>query len=371
MVFIFIFKCVRILRGEVKMPKHVTESVAATITAEHDFQGDLKTDVISESTAAAGVSIDQVLCKDAAITASSGFTGAVTGNVTGNLTGNVTGNITGNLTGNIASLTGNITVSADDSHDLGANDKRMANVFTKKISGEPFPGFMQRPKFEYSTTTAIKISAGSYYHCGGTKERLLYWDSELTYTFGSLGASDWSYLYLDDSAIDTADTNLVAIGQMTDATAEPAWSHTKHGWYNGDDLCIFAVFTTGASAIEVFYHDGGDYVAWDANVLDITNQDVDGAWVNAAAALTIPKFSTKADLGFSVDAGDAAGFLLWRTQGSTGGGHTVLYNDADVTYTTGFTTVITNSSQLIQFFHVNGTAVTDTYTHGWYFPNGM
>lgn len=59
-----------------------------------DFSDDgIKADVIAESTAAAGVTIDGVLCKDNAVTASGGLTGAITGNVTGNVTGDVTGSV--------------------------------------------------------------------------------------------------------------------------------------------------------------------------------------------------------------------------------------------------------------------------------------
>ena len=350
------------------MPRHMTESVVSTVTAKHDFTGGLKTDVVSESTSAAGVSVDQVLCKDGAVTAS----GGVTGDVIGDVTGDVTGDVAGDLTGAIASLTGDITVSADDTHDLGANDKRMANVFTKKISGEPFPGFMQRPKFTYSTTTAIKISAGSYYHCGGTKERLLYWDSELTYTFGSLGASDWSYLYLDDSAIDTADTNLIAIGQMTDVTTEPAWSHTKHGWYNGHDLCIGAVLTSGASEILEFFHDGGDYVLFADRTVPYSDQTPTNSWDDVT--LVIPAFAVKAEVTIFSGYIDTATQSLWRTNGQTAGyGHFIAFVDADVSWALNDITVITDDSQIFEVRFSAGSAgnLITVYLNGWYFPHGM
>tara|TARA_R110002153_G_scaffold3004_1_gene14247 strand:+ start:5668 stop:7941 length:2274 start_codon:yes stop_codon:yes gene_type:complete len=49
----------------------------------------ITTDTVSETTAAAGVTIDSVLVKDNTVTATT-FTGALTGNVTGDVTGNVT-----------------------------------------------------------------------------------------------------------------------------------------------------------------------------------------------------------------------------------------------------------------------------------------
>lgn len=60
-----------------------------------DFGTDgIKADVIAESTSAGGVTIDGVVCKDSAVTASGGVTAAITGNVTGNVTGNLDGAVT-------------------------------------------------------------------------------------------------------------------------------------------------------------------------------------------------------------------------------------------------------------------------------------
>lgn len=63
----------------------------------------VSTDVITERTGATGVTVDGVLLKDNAVTAS----GGVTANLTGNVTGDVTGNVTGNVTGSAGSCTGN------------------------------------------------------------------------------------------------------------------------------------------------------------------------------------------------------------------------------------------------------------------------
>jgi hypothetical protein len=65
--------------------------VAAILT------GAITVDTISEDTPNAGVTIDGVLCKDNAVTASGGVTANLIGNVTGNVTGNSTGDITGDL----------------------------------------------------------------------------------------------------------------------------------------------------------------------------------------------------------------------------------------------------------------------------------
>lgn len=102
------------------MPKHVTESVAATMTAQHDFGSTsvgLKTDLIEESTAAAGVSIDQVLCKDAAVTASGG------------VTADVTGNVTGDVTADTVTVSSTFEPASDDAVDLGSSSKQFKDAY--------------------------------------------------------------------------------------------------------------------------------------------------------------------------------------------------------------------------------------------------
>jgi hypothetical protein len=78
----------------------INKNIAVGAAEDYGAQG-IKTDLIAESTAATGVTIDGVLLKDNAVTASSGITANVTGNITGNITGNVTGNVTGNLDGGV------------------------------------------------------------------------------------------------------------------------------------------------------------------------------------------------------------------------------------------------------------------------------
>ena len=71
--------------AEVLAIGNTTGSTNVIVTAGQS----ITTDTISETTAAAGVTIDSVLVKDNTVTATT-FTGALTGNVTGDVTGNVT-----------------------------------------------------------------------------------------------------------------------------------------------------------------------------------------------------------------------------------------------------------------------------------------
>ena len=72
----------------------------------------ITTDTVSETTSAAGVTIDSVLVKDNTVTATT-FTGALTGNVTGNVTGDVTGDLTGDVTGDLTGNADTVTTNAN------------------------------------------------------------------------------------------------------------------------------------------------------------------------------------------------------------------------------------------------------------------
>jgi len=287
-----------------------------------------------------------------------------------------------------------ILPSADNVIDLGSGSQRFKEIYsydlnlsddatiggdltvtdqitTARISGHPFPGLIVRPKFTWKDADEIYIDAGVYYH-DGTSEQLLYWDSQITYQFTSLAVSDWSYLYFDDSAIVTAGTNLITAAQLTDSITEPgAWSNTKHGRYNGEDLCFFAVFTDGSGNILEFWHDGGNFVLHGDEIADISAQDVDAAWVDAEAALTMPIFSTKAQIRLALNYIDTGGAAAWRTNGQTGTtGHVIGFCvDGHFDYHT--VDVITDSAHLIELKFSNGGDTIYGYTGGWYFPNDM
>lgn len=96
--------------------------VASTGNAGSDFgSAGISTDVIAESTAAAGVTVDGVLLKDNAVTASGG--------VTANLTGDVTGNVTGNVSGSSGSCTGNSATATTATTATTANSIAAASVY--------------------------------------------------------------------------------------------------------------------------------------------------------------------------------------------------------------------------------------------------
>ena len=131
-------------------------------------------------------------------------------------------------------------------------------------------GRVMRPKFRWKDADEIYIGAGAYHH-SGTSEQFVYWNSEITFELektvdgGDNNDSDtfdtdgWHYIYLDDSAIVTQASALLDKDCFLNDMTAPAYSATKHGWYNGNDRCIFAIYET-SDAVYEFIHDGGDEI---------------------------------------------------------------------------------------------------------------
>ena len=101
----------------------------------------ITTDTVSETTSAAGVTIDSVLVKDNTVTATT-FTGALTGNVTGNCSGTaatVTGAAQTAITsvGTLSSLavTGDLTVDTDTLYVDSGNDNVGIGTTSPSVGG--------------------------------------------------------------------------------------------------------------------------------------------------------------------------------------------------------------------------------------------
>ena len=243
-------------------------------------------------------------------------------------------------------------------------------------------GRLERPIFRWKGADEIYIGAGAYHH-SGTTEQLLYWNSELTFELEAAGsnslsdnydADGWHYIYLDDAAIVTQASALLDKDCFRNETTAPTYSASKHGWYSGNDRCIFAVYETGSALLE-FYHTSGNFVSFGAEIADITIQDVDASWEDAESALTIPGFATKASVHFYSAYNDQAGNLFWRTNGQTDttGNRIGVFGGADSPVLQNTVDVITDSNQLFEmkFTAVANASTVNAWTQGWYFPEGM
>ena len=247
---------------------------------------------------------------------------------------------------------------------------------------DPGPPSPHRSRFRWKDADEIYIGAGSYDHVGSTRQTV-YWNSEITFHLESTGsnalsddygADGWHYIYLDDSAIITQASALLDADCFLNETTAPTYSATKHGWYNGNDRCISAVYETG-DAIYEFYHDGGDSMSY-VNQIQEYALAPDTTFTDVDMATSVPGFSTKVLVRVTVDAETAVTVAVYyRPNGATGATGQVLagleHIGTDQAVFVGSQIVFTDSSQIIEIKTVDATSHIDIFTMGWYFPVGM
>ena len=221
-----------------------------------------------------------------------------------------------------------------------------------------------------SSKDSILISPFVYHH-QGTSEQLVYSDVNIAFEFQNLAVSDWSYLYLDDSAIVTAGTNLITATELIDVVTEPAPSQARHGEYNGLDRCIMGVLTDGSSDILEFFHEGGDLFQYAIEIQNLGG-DIDDTWTNAA--LTLPKFCGAGKISFREDGKGSATLMYYRKKGSlvadgiSVAGTSSTDGDFDVNVMKAFCDTGQNIEVKNSASNLNELRVA---TVGYYFPAGM
>jgi len=229
-------------------------------------------------------------------------------------------------------------------------------------------GALSRSKFTYNggvTPYTIKAGAAVYY----CKDKLAFWDSELTTTaIGSPVASTWYYLYLDYSEI-TSGTEIVA-GKLIWSTTAPSWNGTYKQWMNGDDRCVFAMITNGTpNNLPDFSHDGGDLVSMVMSTDYFETAPGDSASKDTVT-LTIPTFSTKAIISVFteyVSASDDTRMEPYDSDVWIRVGTVEIASKEDVAVAP----IMTDSSQRILVWTASGNAKVTILTCGYYFPSGM
>lgn len=271
---------------------------------------------------------------------------------------------------------------AGNSDDAVPTEKAVKTYVDGEISGvsaiSNFGGYVSRPKFEYKDTDEIYINPGRYEH-NGTSQQIVYWNSQLTFQFGAggsngdssaLAASDWFYLYVDDSAVVTLGAALLTASEFVAVTTAPTWSNTKHGWYNGNDRCIAAFRTNSSSQVLSFWHDGGEYFDYDVSMADRAYAAVGTAnWENVTA--TVPSFCSLAEVTIGVISSAASGYSVsTRVDGSSGAGRARSYSVGAQGGRNTFKQML-SSSQVYEIkadaSGLNAAMATD----GYYFPRGM
>lgn len=254
-------------------------------------------------------------------------------------------------------------------------------------------GYVQKAKFEYSSSTAILIGAGEYELDDGSNPENFSWDSQLTFTLGpggsnssssSIGTNEWQYIYMDQSNISASP--LVA-GSFLNSTTAPTYSQTKHGWYNGNDRCIFAVWIDNNGVIFQFWHDGNEAVGYSDSYRNDTgnirlgrsNSVMYNTW-SSPLRLEIPAFANKALVTFYGDGTALTGNItkyFFRTNGATTtspGGHVIAkVEDDEAEWNVNGIQLFTDSSQQIQLYaDANNTSQSiEVMTMGYFLPGGM
>lgn len=295
------------------------------------------------------------------------------GNLTvaaGVLTGNSLVVTNGATIGTTLAVTSTISCAdpTTDAHvgDRGYNDTRYQSNVTQNST-------VNRTRFEYVDADEIYLYPAAYHHKGTVGgEQFLYWDTRLSYQYTSLVADEWSYLYIDDSAI-TPLTSLITASELTDSLSAPTLTYSlgKYGLYNGQDRCIGASYGTGINTQKKFYHSSYDYIEWDNDKEIFASADVDTAWEDVTAIA--PAFCRQIKAwAYQGNGGSADARMSARVKGSGGNGRYITATNSSGAWDSSEFTQSINSD--LEFEVVCDRSSNDTLEisqTGWYFPIGM
>jgi len=243
-------------------------------------------------------------------------------------------------------------------------------------------GLVERATFEYNTALSINIKGGRYHHATNTGTEIIAKIGDITFAFGSAGsnsnsdnltASDWHYLYLDNSRLDED----VTAGMFINSTSEPQWIDSKLGWYGlagnvtTNDRCIGAFYTNSSSQIARFWQ-VQDMFMWDAP-LTIFQGTWPTSWtVKNVFAPTFTKFIYGTIYAYSTSPGTAD--CYWRPIYSTGAGFRVLRvaNNQQSSMNEISRMVITDTISGPQIaIRATAAAAVTLFQNGYYLPYGM
>ena len=228
--------------------------------------------------------------------------------------------------------------------------------------------------FSAAANTTVSITPGAYPYLG----RMVYWAGTYGFVFGSggsngdsedLGASEWHYLYIDGSAIGS-DNLIASASKFVNSTTAPTWSSTQKGWYNGADLCIFAVYTTVGSVITMFAMNK-DLVQYQGEKGAFGPADVANDW-SSTATFIVPAFCRQVLAKFLYDYQNADNTLYYRHPDATDGVAVLIVESAKNEMAFCVTPVITDENLQIEIKDaLASTNAAFVSAIGWYFPQDM
>jgi hypothetical protein len=318
--------------------------------------------------------------------------------VTGNATLSAALAVTGAITGASLKLGGVGATPTEFSTDgtFGGNsdtaiptEKAIKTYITSILGSITFDlmaGFISRPKFGFSSVTAITMTSGrAHMKAGAQSEGIHFWDSTLTFTFESGGSnaastdfsgngSTWFYLYIDESSLSDGGTTELTAANMLANITPPTWDADELGWYNGADRCIGAFYVNSSEELEIFYQHE-NHIIWDDDVLIKTGHTTSFVAVTSRA----PAFATVQKINCTLMSQLATGgSYFWRVGGSsTTDGHYwgkgTQHGGSDDKYvqTISNMNIFIDSSQEFDVKSTSAAAASYIYQNGYYLPEGM
>jgi hypothetical protein len=230
---------------------------------------------------------------------------------------------------------------------------------------------ISRAQFDPISDTQFSITGGAYAHFGSVSQVLLI-NSTITHTITSPGTSRYQYIYLDDSAIVSAGTKIITGSEIINSPTPPTPSLTKKGLYNGEDLCIFAVYIDADGDIQAFSHVNDEVMFW--SWVTILNQ-AQTASTDYTYTLIIPTFSRMGRISITSQTHSADGQMYWRTHEtvSVATGTITLFSFLAAEAASGgqFIAVSDSSQQIV--LRCNGGNISTVFVKqsSWFFPQGM
>jgi hypothetical protein len=237
------------------------------------------------------------------------------------------------------------------------------------LSAELLPGYMRRSQFGYVAGGTTLTVGGGIYEVNGTLARIT---SELTTAAHGLAADPaFIYLYIDHSEIPA--TGIIDNTDLLWSLTSPTWSHSKLGFYFGDDRCIFSTYA--ASDLFLSFIHTGNFVQYaSGKVSSIDGTVAQLTTTMEAVALAVPDFGkVEAQISSASFYVDADAFLECLPADLSGSTEMQLgYVDSTVAGDVTVANVITDESQQIKVKESATSA--NTYrirTNGYWLPEGI
>lgn len=224
-----------------------------------------------------------------------------------------------------------------------------------------------RSHFSYYDASNIIIKGGGYPHFGTTNQILTNL-ATISYPITSPGVSQFQYIYVSDAAIVSAGVGIITAATLINSTTVPTYDPAKNGLYNGNDLCIFAVWIDASGNISGF-DQAGEKVIYHDDIVEYISTPLSATWTDITS--TAPSFAKDLICTISAEGVSLPGAVNWRSKTGTGSGHVAIeYTGTSIaSYNT--LNVPIDSSGVFQIYVTTAISIVRIFTNGWCIPDGM